>query len=221
MLEDDGPSAGGPSSAKNTSSSNVNGHIDDGEDSGVEEVAAALRSGMTGPSPQTEREREREREREAGAETEVEADNGLNPFRNRRAAGSRSVRRRQSRAMSFMDEGDELFVPSDAEAAGRSAGQSEEELVLLDVGGDEVERGSGSEAGNGGLVALVRDADMTDVAGSAIARQRSEAMVEDDPDVVIVDANGMPLGAVIDAGGSGVSGVDSGSESAVGGKRKR
>ncbi|KAK7062719.1 hypothetical protein VNI00_000207 [Paramarasmius palmivorus] len=165
MLEDDGPLTAGPSNAKNALSSNANGQTDDGEDSGVEEVAAALRSGMTGPSPQAEREREREREREAGAETEVEADNGLNPFRNRRAAGNRSVRRRQSRAMSFMDEGDELFVPTDGEAAGRSAGHSEEELVLLDVGGDEVERGSGSEAGNPGLVALERDADMADLAG--------------------------------------------------------
>ncbi|KAK1223621.1 hypothetical protein PQX77_013518, partial [Marasmius sp. AFHP31] len=195
----------------------VNGHGDgdDGEDSGVEEVANALRSA---PSPQVaaEREREREREREAGAETEVESDMVAGGSGTRVRRPTRNPRRRHSRAMSFMDEGEEnSSAPGEG---GPSVNPSEEELELLEDSAED----EGHRAPNR-IIGGERDADMVDLqSGNRVPSGFRGTPEDDDEDIILIDAtaNGRPLSA---GDASGMSGVEGGNEEGVGagGKRKR
>ncbi|KAF9261635.1 hypothetical protein L218DRAFT_905014 [Marasmius fiardii PR-910] len=211
----------GTSSNNNAPNGTVNGHDgdgDDGEDSGVEEVAAALRSA---PSPHVtaEREREREREREAGAETEVESDivgAGNSEGRTRR---TRSSRRQQSRAMSFMDEGEEDHS-GPGEPAVPSGGPSEEELELLDDSADE--NGRVANGHHLGADSVMADVHATSARPGSSVRGYDGTPDLEDEDMVVVDAsasNGRPLSG--DA--SGMIGIEGGNDEGVGpgGKRKR
>ncbi|KAL0581252.1 hypothetical protein V5O48_000735 [Marasmius crinis-equi] len=214
MIDDAASPGTAPATATHpTTNGVVNGHADgdEGEDSGVEEVANALRS----PQVAAEREREREREREAGAETEVESDMvaGGSGIRARRPA--RTTRRRQSRAMSFMDEGEEHHS---AEGGAPSGNPSEEELELLDDGPND----GGRRAAN--RSAVDRDADMLDVqSGVRIPAAFDATPEDDDEDIILVDTGASHARPSSSGDASGMSGVEGGNEEAVGagGKRKR
>lgn len=218
-LETEEAVASGPS-RNNPPNGTVNGHgdVDDGEDSGVEEVAAALRSA---PSPQVaaEREREREREREAGAETEVESDMvgaANNAGRTRRTRSSR--RQQQSRAMSLMDEGEEDHS-GPGEPAIPSGGPSEEELELLEDSPDE----NVSTRHHVGSDAVMADAHPVSVRPGSSGLGYDGTPDPDDEDMIVVDAsasNGRPLSA---GDASGMIGIEGGNDegTGAGGKRKR